>query len=242
MTDSRISRLAFIGDKVSLGVNVAIGPGAVLLGPCVIEDNVFIGAGSQIGAPPEMANLPQNAAWSGDIAHAGVIIEQHAIIREGAVIHQGSYRPTSIGQGSWVLNRAYVAHDVLLGAHSTLSAGVSIGGHCEIGMNVTIGMNAAVHQRTFVSAGAMIGMNTPVTRDVPPFAKVFGSPARIFDVNTVAMQRLGISQNEIFELRNSYQEDDLLLQKNDNHWQGFLAQAVKEWQNRENRNPTKAIL
>ncbi|WP_053386823.1 DapH/DapD/GlmU-related protein [Leucobacter japonicus] len=186
-----ISPLAFIGEGVSLGTNVTVGPGAVLLGPCVVGDNVWIGPGAQIGAPPEMSSLPQNTAWNGDLQHAGVRIEDGAVIREGAVVHQGTYRETTVGARSWVLNRAYLAHDVLLGADATVSAGVSIGGHCVIGDRVNIGMNAVVHQRRVISSGAMVGMGTPVTRDVPPFAKVYGTPPRLTGVNAVGIERAG---------------------------------------------------
>ena len=33
-----ISPLAFVGEGVTIGQEVSIGPGAVILGPCVIED------------------------------------------------------------------------------------------------------------------------------------------------------------------------------------------------------------
>ena len=188
---SGISSQAFIGEGVTLGSNVTVGPFAVILGPCTIEDNVWIGPGAQIGAPPEISSLPQNDAWTGNLDHAGVLIKRSAVIREGAVIHQGSHRPTTVGESSWILNRAYLAHDVLVGDHTTVSAGVSIGGHCVIGDRVNIGMNASVHQRRIIASGAMVGMGTPVTADVPPFAKAYGTPTRVTGVNSVGLERLG---------------------------------------------------
>ncbi|WP_337248954.1 acyl-ACP--UDP-N- acetylglucosamine O-acyltransferase [Leucobacter chromiireducens] len=138
-----------------------------------------------------MSSLAQNLAWAGELDHAGVSIGADVVIRESAVIHQGSYRATHVGARSWVLNRAYLAHDVLLGEDATISAGVSVGGHCVIGDRVNIGMNAVVHQRRVIAGGAMIGMGTPVTRDVPPFAKVYGTPPRITGVNSVGIERAG---------------------------------------------------
>ncbi len=240
----RISPLAFIGEGVRLGSNVAVGPGAVILGPCVIEDDVWIGPGAQIGAPPEMTDHLQNTAWSGALAHAGVRIGKGAVIREGAVIHQGSYRETSVGAGSWVLNRAYLAHDVLLGEHATLSAGVSVGGHCVLGDRVNIGMNASVHQRTFIGAGCMVGMGSPIARDLPPYVKAYGSPARIRGVNSIGMQRQGIDGDQIAALQEAYAAGDLLLESNlaAFDWQGLLATDVAEWRARENRRPAASEL
>ncbi len=243
MADSQISHLAFVGPGVVLGANVTIGPGAVILGPCTIEDNVWIGPGAQIGAPPEMTDQPQNAAWTGDLAHAGVRISAGAVIREGAVIHQGSYRETTVGAGSWVLNRAYLAHDVLLGAGTTVSAGVSIGGHCVIGDRVNIGMNASVHQRRFIGAGSMIGMGTPVARDVPPHAKAFGVPARVRGVNTVGMSRQGIPTAEIDALVAAYTAGDLLLAQLDfGPFSPALTADLTQWINQPDRKMMNAEL
>ncbi|WP_336652215.1 MULTISPECIES: DapH/DapD/GlmU-related protein [unclassified Leucobacter] len=211
MSAPQISPLAYIGEGVTLGQNVSVGPGAVVLGPAVIEDDVWIGPGAQIGAPPEMSNLRQNAAWAGDFEHAGVRIGEGAVIRENAVVHQGSYRETTIGAGCWILARAYVAHDVLIGEGTTVSAGVSIGGHCVIGPRVNIGMNACIHQRRIIGAGAMVGMGTPIARDVPPYAKAFGSPARLRALNTVGMERYGIDAAEVALLSERYASGDVLV-------------------------------
>ncbi|MGV1034564.1 MAG: acyl-ACP--UDP-N- acetylglucosamine O-acyltransferase [Microbacteriaceae bacterium] len=208
---NNVSESAFIGEGVELGDGVSVGPGAVILGPCLIEDNVWIGPGAQIGAPPEMTSSPQNAAWSGSLDHAGVRIKRGAVIRELAVLHQGTYRPTTVGEDCWILNRAYIAHDVLINRATTVSAGVSIGGHCTIGPNVNIGMNASIHQRTVIAGGCMVGMGTPVTRDLPPFAKAYGSPLRIHGINRVGMKRLGINDECADAVEDSYRAGDALL-------------------------------
>lgn len=233
----RISAAAVVGPGVELGERVTIGPGAVVLGPCVIGDDVYIGAGAQVGAPPEMTDQPQNAAWDGEFAHAGVHIENGAVIREGAVIHQGSYRPTTVGAGAWVLNRAYLAHDVQLGAGSTVSAGVSIGGHCVVGARVNIGMNASIHQRVFIGAGCMVGMGTPLARDLPPYVKAYGSPARIHGLNAIGMQRHGIDEAQIAALQTAYAAGDLLLDAAQVEWTGDFAAVVAQWRGHEGRRP-----
>ncbi len=241
MSESSISPLAFIGEGVIIGKRVSIGPGAVVLGPCVIEDDVFIGPGAHIGGPPEMTDQPQNPSWTGELAHVGVRICSGAVVREGAVIHQGSHRETTVGANTWILNRAYLAHDVVVGEHTTISAGVSVGGHCTIGDRVNIGMNATVHQRTLVSTGCMIGMGTPLARDLPPFVKAYGSPVRVHGVNTVGMQRLGIAAESISLLEDAYANGGLLL---DSPMQGLhepLRGAVLQWQAAEGRRPATLL-
>lgn len=50
---------------------------------------------------------------------------------------------------------------------------------CKIGNDVWIGVNAVVLQGVEVGDGAIIGANAVVTHDVPPYAIVGGTPARI---------------------------------------------------------------
>lgn len=209
MSGQAIHPSAFIGDGVELGMDVSIGPFAVILGPARIGDRVYIGAGSCLGAPPEISTLPQNRAWAGELDHHGVIIEDDVVIREGCVVHQGSHRPTTVGQRSWLLNRCYLAHDVQIGQDATISAGVSIGGHAQIRDRANLGMNAVVHQRRRIGAAAMVGMGSAVSRDIPPYSKAYGVPVRLHGVNAVGMRRAGLDDETIAAIERSYAAGDL---------------------------------
>ena len=61
----------------------------------------------------------------------------------------------------------------------TLSPNVVLGGHTRVHRGATIGIGAMTHQRSTVGAYSMVGMGSVVTKDVPAFALVVGSPARI---------------------------------------------------------------
>lgn len=185
---------AVVSVGVELGEAVSIGPHAVVMGPCRVGDGVRIGPGCVIGSPPELTTATQNLAWDDDLAHAGVEIGARTVVRELTTVQQGSDVPTRIGADCWLLSRSYIAHDCQLGDGTTVSAGVSIGGRARVGAGANLGMNATVHQRRIVGPGAMIGMSTAVTRDVPPFAKVYGVPGRVRGANTVGMARLGIDE------------------------------------------------
>ena len=206
--DTTVHPTAVVGPGVTLGQGVQIGPYAVLLGPLRVGDRVWIGSGTSIGAPPEITDARHNLAWAGDLGHAGVVIEDDAVIRELVVIHQGSRRPTTVGAGSWLLNRCYLAHDVQTGPGVTVSAGVSIGGHATIRGGATLGMNAVVHQGRAIGDRAMIGMGAAVSRDVPPFGKAFGVPLRLQGINTVGMRRAGVSEASIEGVGAAYRRGD----------------------------------
>ena len=53
------------------------------------------------------------------------------------------------------------------------------GGRCDIGHDVWIGAGAMILNAATVGTGAVVGAGAVVTRDVPPFAVVVGSPARV---------------------------------------------------------------
>lgn len=187
---------AVVTGAVRLGARVSIGPHAVVLGPCRIDDDVTIGPGCVIGSPPELTDAEQNLAWAGRYAHRGVEIGPRTVVRELTCVQQGTHRATSIGAGCWLLGRAYVAHDCMLGDDVTISAGAALGGNVVVGDGANLGMNVSVHQGRLIGPVAMVGMSAVVTRDVPPFAKVYGNPARAHGANTVGMRRRGIGDAE----------------------------------------------
>jgi UDP-N-acetylglucosamine acyltransferase len=94
------------------------------------------------------------------------------------------------------MNSSYIAHDCTLEDAVTIS-GAMVGGTCTIGRSANLGLNVSVHQGSVIGCGAMVGMGAVITRHVAPFAKVYGSPARVKGANTVAMQRTRFSTDVI---------------------------------------------
>lgn len=237
-TSSLIHPTAIVGDQVRLADGVSVGPFAVILGPTVIGAGSSVGAAALIGGPPEVSTLPQRLGWGGESGYEGVRIGANVVIRERVVIHQGSVRETSVGDGSWILNGAYLAHDAQIGARVTVSAGVSIGGHVEVDDDVNLGLNAAIHQRRIVGRGAMVGMSTPLTCDAPPFSKVYGSPPRLRGLNSVALRRAAVDPDAAGELERAYEAGDLDLVRGLTGCSSPLAVALQWWSERAERLPS----
>lgn len=214
---------------MELGERVAIGPNCTVLGPCRIGDDTILGAGLAVGGPPEISSLRQNLAWAGDLDHAGVVIGEGAVLGDLVVIHQGSIRPTTVGTGAWVLNSSYLAHDVEVGRGAVVSAGTRMGGHSFVGAFANLGMGTIVHQRRSIGHGAMVGMGTPVTRDVPPFGKVYGSPPRLQGVNAVGLRRLGIEAAIAEQLAAEFERGDVGLDILQGLDEELVREAVAWW-------------
>lgn len=183
---------AVVGPGVELGSGNVVGPGAVLIGPLVLGDDNWLGPGVVIGTPPEIRGHAHPAGWDRTPDGPGVVIGSRNVLRELVLVHQGSARATTIGDDCFVMNKVYVAHDDVIGDGATLASSVTMGGHVQVGPGANIGMGAVVHQRRVIGPGVMVGMGSVVTRDVPPFAKAYGTPARVQGGNVVGMTRAGV--------------------------------------------------
>jgi len=203
---NQVHDTAVVGPGVELGDGNVVGPYAVLTGPLRIGDRNWIGAHVVIGAPPEISGHPHGLPWGGLPVGLGVEIADDAVLREFTTVHTGSARPTRVGHRVFLMNKTYVGHDGDLGDDVTLAAGVQLGGHVSVGGGANLGIGTVVHQRRIIGPGAMVGMGSVVTRDVPPCAKAFGSPARVRGVNEVGMGRRGIAVEDIAAVAAHYRD------------------------------------
>lgn len=190
---------------VRFGTGNTIGPNAVIYGPVVIGDDNWIGAGVIIGAPPEVRAFTHPRGDQAQSVSRGVRIGDRNVIREYAQVHGGWNATTVVGDDAFIMNQVYVAHDCRLDDDVTLASSVLLAGHVHVGEHANLGLGTAVHQGRYIGRGAMIGMSSVVTRDIPPFAKAYGSPARIASANAVGMRRLGVPDDAIDALADLYE-------------------------------------
>lgn len=201
---NQVHATAVVGPGVELGADNVVGPYAVLTGPCRVGDRNWIGAHAVIGAPPEIRGHRHGLPWGADPAGPGVVIGDDSVLRESIAVHAGSEHATRVGNGCFLMNGVYVGHDGDVGDEVTMAAHVALGGHVRIGGAANLGLGVVVHQRRVVGPGAMVGMGSVVTRDVPPYALAFGSPARVRGVNEVGMGRRGIKAGDVAALAERY--------------------------------------
>jgi UDP-N-acetylglucosamine acyltransferase len=157
-----------------------------------------------IGAAPEIHGHQPGLPWGGETDDLGVEIGDDSTVREFATVHRGTGQVTRIGARCFVMNKVHIGHDAVVGDDVTLSVSAILGGHAQVGAGANLGLASVVHQRRLIGPGAMVGMGSVVTRDVPPFAKAFGNPARIRGVNEIGMSRRGIDAVAIAAVAERY--------------------------------------
>jgi UDP-N-acetylglucosamine acyltransferase len=154
-----------------------IHPTTVISGNVIIEDDVYIGPYCVIGMPPE---------WKGkENQNKGVIIRKGSVLTGMVTIDGGAERTTEIGPDCYIMKHAYIAHDCILGSNVTMSAGSKLAGFCTVGDKVNLGMGVAVHQKSILPEGIMIGMNGVVTKKskLEPYQKYAGIPVKNIGTN-----------------------------------------------------------
>lgn len=178
-----IDPTAIIRGDVTIHETARVEPYAVITGPATIGADTYIGAHAVIGAPAQ-----HRGSWPAPVTApdrgAGIEIRDGACVREFATIHQGLLVPTIIGAHSLVMAGCHIAHDCELGTGVTAGSFLVLGGFTMIGAHVTFGQGCVTHPWCVIGEGAMVGLNSSVLRDVEPYAKVAGAPARSLGQNT----------------------------------------------------------
>ena len=177
-----IHHTAIITGDVQIDTGVVVEPYAVITGSARIHRDAYIGAHAVIGAFAQ-SHGTYPAPITGERRAQGIIVGAGACVREFATVHQGLLRPTVIGGNALVMAYCHVSHDSVVGNDVTMSTTATLGGFTTIGAGATLGQHAVTHPWVVIGAGAMVGLNTSVIRDVDPFTKVAGAPARVLGAN-----------------------------------------------------------
>ncbi len=199
-----IDKKAELEDEVEIGPNVYIGPkvsiekGTIIKANSYIESHTKIGKYNQIGPFAVIGTPPQHLAYKGEETY--VEIGDNNVIREFVTIHRGTPKDlgiTKIGNNCMLMSYVHIAHDCQIGDYVIMSNNATLGGHVKVHNFVVFGGFSAAHQFCRIGSYAFIGGMSGVDKDVPPYVKVFGIPAKIQGLNLVGLRRAGMKKEDI---------------------------------------------
>ena len=193
-----------IGPFSVIGPNVTIGDGTYIGPHVVIERDAELGRECRVSPGAVLAGDPQDLKFGGEVAP--LIVGDRTTIRECVTLNRGTnaHGRTEIGSDTLIMAYVHVAHDCIIGNHVVIANAVQMGGHVEIEDWAIIGGLTAIHQFARVGTHAMVGGDSAVRKDVPPYVKASGHPLEVVGLNAVGLRRRGFTPEAQRALRDAH--------------------------------------
>src|SRR5207302_5327226 len=96
----------------------------------------------------------------------------------GTTIDRGTFGATRVGAGTKIDNLVMVGHNCRVGRHNILVGQTGLAGSCSTGDHVVIAGQVGVADHVHLGDGCVVGAQSGVAKDVPPAARMWGTPAR----------------------------------------------------------------
>jgi UDP-N-acetylglucosamine acyltransferase len=221
--DAEIAADVEIGAFAIVGEGCAIGAGSVIAARATLERNVTLGRSVKVGIGTIIGGAPQDLKYAGE--ETRVEVGDETVIREYVTINRGtahSFR-TTVGKNCLLMSYLHIGHDCRIGNSVILSNLVQLAGHVSIEDKAIISGLSAVHQFARIGRHSFIGGMSRVSKDIPPFLKAVGNPVKLYGLNTIGLQRSGMDEATILELKRAYR----LLFRSDLN----ISQAIERAQN-----------
>jgi UDP-N-acetylglucosamine acyltransferase len=198
---------AFIGPRVQVGDGTEVGPRVL------IEKDTTIGEDCRLSNGAVLGTDPQDLKYKGE--YSTLHVGDRTVVREFATLNRGTEASgrTVVGTDCLLMAYSHVAHDCEIGNHVVLANSVNMGGHVLIEDWVIVGGLTPIHQFVRIGAHAFVGGGSRVPQDVPPYCRVAGNPPRLYGLNSVGLERRGLSEDVRRALKQAYK---LLFQGSEN--------------------------
>jgi UDP-N-acetylglucosamine acyltransferase len=212
-----------IASTAKIHPDAKIGPGVTIGEFCVVEADVVIGAGcvlepyvyvkrwttlgerNEISAGTVLGTDPLDKNFTGERSY--LRIGDGNKIREHYTISRGTEPEslTEIGDDNYIMTSGHIAHNCRIGSQTVICSCALVAGYVEVEDQAFISGGVVIHQYSKIGRLAMIGGNTRVNSDVPPFFLYSGFDVEAKGLNVVGLKRAGYKASDLAVLKKAYQ-------------------------------------
>src|SRR5580698_777301 len=207
---ARVHQQARIGPQASIGEFAIVEEDAVIGAFCRLEPYVFVkrwttlGERNEISAGTVLGTDPLDKTFSG--ARSYLKIGNGNKIREHYTISRGTApeSETMIGNGNYIMTSGHIAHNCIIGDNIVIASCALVAGYVEVESDAFISGGVVIHQFSKIGRLAMIGGNTRVNLDVPPYFLYSDFNVSPIGLNLVGLRRAGFSAADVRALKHAY--------------------------------------
>ncbi|MFN3322396.1 MAG: acyl-ACP--UDP-N-acetylglucosamine O-acyltransferase [Bryobacteraceae bacterium] len=202
--------------------DAVIGPQCVIGEYCVIESDVRLGRccrlepyvyvkrwttmgdNNEISAGTVLGTDPLDKAFTGERSY--LKIGNGNKIREHYSISRGTQpeSETILGDNNYIMTSGHIAHNSIIGSNVVIASCALVAGHVEVEDQAFISGGVVIHQFSKIGRLAMIGGNTRVNSDVPPYFLYSDFNIAAKGLNLVGLKRAGFKMADVTALKSAY--------------------------------------
>jgi UDP-N-acetylglucosamine acyltransferase len=207
---ARVHPQAMVGPQVKIGEFAIVEEDVVVGAFCRIEPYAYLkrwttlGERNEISAGTILGTDPLDKTFTG--ARSYLRIGDDNIIREHYTISRGTQPEsvTEIGHRNYIMTSGHIAHNCRIGNNTVIASCALVAGHVDVEDQAFISGGVVIHQYSKIGRLAMIGGNSRVNLDVPPFFLYTDFNVRPNGLNLVGLKRAGFTPDDIAALKVAY--------------------------------------
>ncbi len=167
--DAQVGPQAVIGEYSIVEEDVVIGAFCRLEPYVYVKRWTTLGERNEISAGTVLGSDPLDKNFGGERSY--LRIGNGNSIREHYTISRGTQpeSATEIGDGNYIMTSGHIAHNSKIGNNCVIASCALVAGHVEVEDQAFISGGVVIHQFSKIGRLAMIGGNSRVNSDVPPY-------------------------------------------------------------------------
>lgn len=207
---ARVHPDAVVGPGTRVGEFCVIESDVVIGARCLLEPYVYVkrwttlGDDNEVSSGTVLGTDPLDKAFPGERSY--LVLGKGNKIREHYTISRGT-KPesvTRVGNGNYIMTSGHIAHNCIIGNNVVIASCALVAGYVEVEDQAFISGGVVIHQHSKIGRLAMIGGNTRVNSDVPPYFLYSDFNIAAKGLNLVGLKRAGFTLQEVQYLKTAY--------------------------------------